>query len=102
VRDELVTVDELERVKAQVIAAKVYERDSSFYQAMQIGMLETVGLPWKLADEYLDRIKAVTPEQVQQVAQKYLIDDTLTIAVLDPLPLTKPVNQMPMGGSHGR
>ena len=101
VRDELVTADELERVKAQVIAAKVYERDSSFYQAMQIGMLETVGLPWKLADEYLDRIKAVTPEQIQQVAQKYLIDDTLTIAVLDPLPLTKPVNQMPMGGSHG-
>ncbi len=102
VRDELVTADELERVKAQVIASKVYERDSNFYQAMQIGMLETVGLPWKLADEYLDRIKAVTPEQVQQVAQKYLIDDTLTVAVLDPLPLTKPVNPMPMGGNHVR
>ncbi|MBI3776543.1 MAG: insulinase family protein [Gammaproteobacteria bacterium] len=102
VRDEVVSDDELERVKAQVIASKVYERDSSFYQAMQIGMLETVGLPWKLADEYLDRIKAVTPQQVQQVAQKYLIDDTLTIAVLDPLPLTKPVNQMPMGGNHVR
>jgi len=101
VRDELVTADELERVKAQVIAAKVYERDSNFYQAMQIGMLETVGLPWKLADEYLDRIKAVTPEQVQQVAQKYLIDDTLTVAVLEPLPLTKPATQMPMGGNHG-
>ncbi len=99
VREELVSVDELERVKAQVIAAKVYERDSNFYQAMQIGMLETVGLPWTLADEYLDRIKAVTPEQVRQVAQKYLLDDTLTVAVLDPLPLTKPVNQMPMGGS---
>ena len=102
VRDELVPADELERVKAQVIASKVYERDSNFYQAMQIGMLETVGLPWKLADEYLDRIKAVTPEQVQQVAQKYLIDDTLTVAVLEPLPLTKPVTQMPMGGNHVR
>ena len=102
VRDEIVTADELDRVKAQVIASKVYERDSNFYQAMQIGLLETVGLPWKLHDEYLDRIKAVTPEQVQQVAQKYLIDDTLTIAVLEPLPLTaKPANQMPMGGSHG-
>ncbi len=102
VRDELVSPDELERVKAQVIASKVYERDSSFYQAMQIGMLETVGLPWQLADEYLDRIKAVTPEQVRQVAQKYLIDDALTVAVLDPLPLNKPVNQMPQGGNHVR
>lgn len=102
VRDELVSADELERVKAQVIASKVYERDSNFYQAMQIGMLETVGLPWTLADEYLDRIKAVTPQQVQQVAQKYLIDDALTVAILDPLPLTKPVSQMPMGGNHVR
>lgn len=102
IREELVTADELQRVKAQVVASKVYERDSNFYQAMQIGMLETVGLPWTLYDEYLERIKAVTPEQVRQVAQKYLIDDTLTIAVLDPLPLNKnkPTTQMP-GGNHG-
>jgi len=78
---------ELGRVQAQVVASKVYELDSVFYQAMQIGSLETVGLDWRLLDEYVNRIKAVTPEQVRQVARKYLTEDNMTVAVLDPLPL---------------
>ncbi|MEE8321100.1 MAG: pitrilysin family protein, partial [Gammaproteobacteria bacterium] len=74
----LVAVDELERVKAQVVSGDVYERDSIFYQAMVLGMLETVGLSWRLADEYVERVKSVTPEQIRQVAGKYLVDDRLT------------------------
>jgi len=78
---------ELARVKAQVVAAQVYKQDSVFYQAMEIGMLETIGLPWRSKDEYVDRILAVTPEQVRQVAEKYFVDERLTVAELDPLPL---------------
>jgi zinc protease len=78
---------ELERVKAQVVADDVYEKDSVFYQAMQIGMLETIGVDWELGQQYVDNIKAVTAEQVQAVAKKYFIDDTLTVGKLDPLPL---------------
>jgi zinc protease len=29
-------------------------------------------------------MQTITPEQVQAVAKKYLVDDGLTIAVLDP------------------
>jgi zinc protease len=58
-----------------------------FYQAMQIGMLETIGLDWKVGEQYVDNIKAVTAEQVQQVAKKYLIDDGLTVAELLPQPM---------------
>ncbi|MCW9032102.1 MAG: insulinase family protein, partial [Gammaproteobacteria bacterium] len=72
----------------QAVAEKVYEKDSVFYQAMQIGMLETVGLDWRLNDEYTKRIREVTAEQIQAVAKKYLVKDTLTVAVLDPQPLT--------------
>lgn len=86
-REERVSADELARIKAQVTAAKVYEKDSVFYQAMQIGTLETVGLDHRVADEYVSRIAAVTPEQVQAVAREYLTDQRLTVAVLDPLPL---------------
>jgi zinc protease len=32
----------------------------------------------------LERMQTITPEQVQAVAKKYLIDEGLTIAVLDP------------------
>jgi zinc protease len=84
---KIISGEELERVKAQIRADKVFEQDSIFYQAMQIGMLETVGLSWKDADAYLSRIEAVTAQQVQAVAKKYLVEDQLTVAELSPQPI---------------
>ncbi len=86
-QDEPVGEDELERIKTQVVAEAVYEQDSIFYQAMKIGQLETVGLDWRIGEEYVDRIQAVTAEQVQAVAKKYLVENTLTVAELVPLPM---------------
>jgi zinc protease len=85
-RREPVSDEELARIKAQVTAAKVYELDSVFYQAMHLGMLETVGLEWQEADRYAERLNAVTAAQVQQVARDYLTPDHLTVAILEPLP----------------
>ncbi len=95
-RDEPVSDDELNRVKAQVIAGKVYQKDSVFYQGMVLGSLETVGLRYKLADEYVDKIKAVTAKQVQEVARKYLIDDHLTVAQLEPQSMALKPKRKPM------
>ncbi|WP_305909153.1 pitrilysin family protein [Methylomarinum sp. Ch1-1] len=86
-KNELVSDEELQRVKAQVLANDVYERDSNFYQAMQLGMLETVGIGWEKADEYVDKVNQVTAEQVRAVARKYLLEDRLSIAYLDPQPI---------------
>ncbi len=96
-----VTNDELERVKAQVIANEVFERDSVMAQALQIGGWEIAGLSYKTLDILVDRLKAVSTEQVQAVAKKYFNDDNLTIAVLDPQPLEnkKPVKE-PEGLRH--
>ncbi len=84
---EPVSSAELARIKAQVVAGKTYEQDSIFYQAMQMGTLETVGLGWQRMDEYSDRVLAITAEQLQKVARKYLVDERLTVARLEPLPL---------------
>ncbi|HOW61241.1 MAG TPA: pitrilysin family protein [Candidatus Contendobacter sp.] len=86
-REELISAEELARVVAQVAATDVYQQDSLFYQAMRLGTLETVGLGWSKFDNYVQRIQAVTPEQVRAVARKYLTDDRLTVATLEPLPL---------------
>jgi zinc protease len=67
-----------------VVAADVYQRDSVFYQAMKLGMLETVGLGWRAQQDYIARIEAVTPQQIQAVARKYLTPERLTVAVLLP------------------
>jgi len=96
-----VTDDELERVKAQVVAAHVYERDSMFSQARQIGALTMADLSYKLIDLFVDKLKAVTGAQVQEVARKYLVDDGVTIAYLDPQPPSgKPAAAPPPGARH--
>ena len=94
-----VTEEELQRVKAQVIAADVYQRDSMFYQAMQIGNLETAGFSWRILKDYPAKLQAVTAEQVQLVAKKYFNKDNLTVATLDPQPID-PNDNTPKGKPH--
>ncbi len=84
-QETLVDEKELERVKAQVIASEVYQQDSIQRQATVIGSLETIGLGWQLMNEYSTRINQVTAEQIQQVAVKYLVEQGLTVAMLEPL-----------------
>jgi zinc protease len=87
IAEQGVTVEELERVKAQAIAAQVFQRDSMFFQARVIGSLETAGISHKTIDLQLKKLREVTPEQVREVAKKYFGDDALTIAYLDPQPV---------------
>lgn len=86
-QDTLVDAKELQRVKVGVIADKVYSKDDIDNQAEEIGSLEAVGLPWQMRDEFIKRISAVTPQQVQAVARKYFIANNLTRGELQPLPL---------------
>jgi zinc protease len=95
-----VTDEELKRVKAQVIAAQVFQRDSIFFQAMQIGSLEIAGYPHQTIDLMIRKLQQVTAAQVQEVARKYLVDDSLTIAVLDPQPLVRVPAAPPKGLRH--
>ncbi|PHS72411.1 MAG: peptidase M16 [Cycloclasticus sp.] len=90
-QNAVVETKELARIKAQVVASSVYEKDSNFYQAMQLGMLETVGVGWEKESEYVDKVKAVTAEQLQAAAKKYLIEDHLTVVHM--LPQSEGVKQ---------
>jgi zinc protease len=82
-----VAPEELQRAKVQLLAQIVFRRDSFFAQAMELGELESSGLSFRDADRIPEAIKAITAEQVRSVAAKYLVDDSLTVAVLDPQPL---------------
>lgn len=101
IKESGVSDEELQRVKAQVIAADVYQRDSMFYQGMQIGKLEASGFSWRILKDYPEKLKAVTPEQVQAVAKKYLVQDNLTVATLDPQPID-PNDNKPKGKPSDR
>ena len=91
IRDEIERIQregiseaELARVKAQVIAADVYQRDSLFYQAMQLGEYVTAGLPPEALAHRVDKLRAVTAREVQAAARQWLQDDQLSVAELDP------------------
>ena len=75
---------ELERVKTNVRAGDVFERDSMFYQALRMGMLEITGVGQAAYDEYQAGIERVTVADVQRVAREYLVDRRLTVAELVP------------------
>jgi zinc protease len=104
IKQEGVDAAELRRVKAQVLAAMVYQRDSLFYQGMLIGEWDTAGLDYRARDLRLEKLKQVTSEQVQAVAKQYLTEDRLTLARLEPLPIEPGKSfAKPMGGmSHVR
>ncbi|MBE9515832.1 MAG: insulinase family protein [Proteobacteria bacterium] len=102
-KTELVSESELKRIKAQVLASDVYGRDSVFYQAMRIGIMETIGLDYRLMDDYVDNIKKVTAEQLRTVARKYLVASNQTTTVLDPQPMSKKTRRKGVaGGRHAR
>ena len=84
-KQELVTETELKRVKAQVLASEVYQRDSVSHQANLLALVETVGLGWEALDEYVENVQAVTADQVRQVVKKYFVDDRKTSVVVAPL-----------------
>ncbi len=100
IKKDGVTAEELARVRSQVVAAKVYQRDSMFYQGMVIGQMELSGLSYKDIDARLAKLQQVTPEQVRDVARKYLTDDNLTVGTLDPQPLDTKKPAMPPKGLH--
>lgn len=88
-QDKPVSDIELKRVKTQIIAQKTFEKDSIFSQAMELGLLETIGLGWQTADAYADRINNITPQQIQAAAKEYFNEDSLTEAQLFPALLSK-------------
>ena len=87
IQKEGVSEPELKRARAQLVAAEVYKLDSMFGQAMEIGQIESAGLPYQKLDRMLEKLQQVSAAEVQAVARKYFTDDTLTIGVLEPQPL---------------
>jgi len=67
---------------------------------MQIGQMESIGLSYNAIPLILKKLQAVTAQQVQEVAREFLQDDQLTIAVLEPQPLSGNPKQMNKGAIH--
>lgn len=75
---------ELQRVRAQVLAGNVYGQDSVFGQAMELGYYAMTGAPQNLGDKLADKLADITPEQVSQAAEKWLVKERSAVAHVSP------------------
>ena len=95
---------ELKRVITQWTAGEVYQLDSVFNQARELGSYWINGMPIDTGERLMARLRTVTPAQVQSVAQRYFGDEQLTTAVLVPdaskRPATAPDRPRPALGRH--
>ncbi len=79
-----VTEAELQRVKTQWRASEVYKLDSVVNQARELGSYWLNGWGVDAGERLMQRLMAVTPAQVQSVAQRLFDDRQLSVGVLVP------------------
>lgn len=79
-----VTDQELANAKARIKANNIYKFDSVFYQAMQVGMLETKDIGWENLDNYNSIIESISLDEVKESASKYFLNNKVFTAILRP------------------
>ncbi|MFK5948625.1 MAG: pitrilysin family protein [Methylococcales bacterium] len=81
IKNDLISQKNLLKIKTQMIATEIFERDSIYTQAKIIGQAESVGIHWLEDAQYISRIKAVTAEQIKKVLAKYFITSNEYIVI---------------------
>ncbi len=63
----------------------MWQQDSVFSRASVLGRYELMG-SWRLLEDFLPKVRAVTAADVQRVAQRYFVVDHRNVSVLLPVP----------------
>ena len=77
--------EELESAKARIKSDNVFKFDSVFYQAMQVGMLETKNISWRNLDNYYKISETITLSEVMSAGKSYITQNKPLITVLRPI-----------------
>ena len=91
-KQEVVPEEELARARNQIEASFVWEQDSVFSRASALGRFEMLG-SWRLFDDYLPRLRAVTAADLQRVARTYFALDRKNVSILLPLEPAAPASR---------
>jgi len=82
-QNELIPVEEVEKIRARARAGFINGLTSNMGLAMQLSVFQNDWGDWRELFRELDRINAVTPEDIQRVAKKYFIKSNRTVAKLN-------------------
>jgi zinc protease len=75
---------ELERARVNLLSHEVREKETMQGQARKYGYYETLADGIELEEQYLERVRRATPEDLQRVAEKYLVPEHVTVGLLLP------------------
>ena len=79
-----ISAEELDKAKKTAIARHVFEKESVSARAATLALSYLLsGNPY-FDEEYVDGVRAVTVEEVQAVAQRYLVHNRMNVAVIKP------------------
>jgi zinc protease len=79
-----ISAEELDKAKKTAIAQHVFEKESVSAKAASLASSYLLsGNPY-FEEEYVDGISSVTVQEVQAVAQRYLVDNRMNVAVIKP------------------
>ncbi|CAN5683048.1 hypothetical protein BH23GEM3_BH23GEM3_14130 [soil metagenome] len=82
IRDEAVPADELERAKRYIALGLPQSFETTGQIAARTAELVIYGLPLDYYDSYVQRVMAVTAEDVQRVAREYVRPDRSAVVVV--------------------
>jgi zinc protease len=69
---EQVDADDIHAVVAQFLTTYYMGQETNAAQAGDLAQFEIIGGGWRNSVEFIERVKAVTPAEVQEVARKYM------------------------------
>ncbi|MFB3854890.1 MAG: M16 family metallopeptidase [Vicinamibacterales bacterium] len=93
-----VPADELAKTKNYVALSFPGEFETTSDVASRVGEMVTYGLPEGYFSKYVERIQAVTAEELQRVAQKYLQPDKFAVVVVgDRKVIEQPLKALNLG-----
>ena len=78
-----VTPEELEKARRAAESSFLWEKTSTSSLADDLAYNQAVHGDWRYTQKYLDMVKAVTSQDIQQVASQYLVTSNRTIATLE-------------------
>ncbi|MBI1910207.1 MAG: insulinase family protein [Deltaproteobacteria bacterium] len=84
IKKETVSLQELERAKANIKSSLIYERETVEGIARKIGFFEGITGDFHFEELYYQRIETVTPEAIREAARKYFRLENMTSALCFP------------------
>jgi predicted Zn-dependent peptidase len=82
-KTELISTEELAKIKAQAKAGFINQLKGNQGMAFQLAGYQLAWGDWRRLFKELDRINAVTPEDVQRVAKEYFTDKNRNVVMMN-------------------